>query len=268
MFTITGREWAASVYPHFRRQAGSLPAALDAMLVVLRERRDLVPAVAPPPKLDLLQAWAMQDDWEGRFQRLQAVEQAAPGRQLQELMSRERQARDVLDDAYRRAMDEKASPADVSRWATALEAWTRASARLREEAEALRRVELEERADRIWTRRALRLEQELLREYGSLGAQYRILVRRLVSAEMRLERAEASGRMIDAAEYAELARTVRDLVAQLQKHTEATRTEAVRVEVQQAVATTLSIVERRLADRPTLWAEVVREVRQAIEGAA
>jgi len=108
----------------------------------------------------------------------------------------------------------------------------------------------------------------LLDEYGDLGPQYRMLVDRMAAVDTRIKTMERSGRDVDSSEYSELHKTHLSYVNQLQKYTEAQKTESLSKQTQDTVSAMLVIIEHRLAAiHPQLWREIVGDVRKAIEAA-
>ncbi len=115
-----------------------------------------------------------------------------------------------------------------------------------------------------WEQLAAQLLDQLMAAYGHLGPQYHILIRRLAFAEVRAQQMEEAGRA-DTDEWRKLAIEVRNLIASLQKYTEAEKREVVNTEVQQAVIAVLEIVEAQLANRyPLVWQQIVHQVEARV----
>lgn len=265
------RMWAAKLYAYLRPKNATAEDTLKRMLVVLGTMRHRIPPYAPPADEALLTTWLQEDGWEEEYQRTAAVRQLGEeGIQSHTLLRRAlavaRQAQDVLDAAYDAAHRPEATASDYRAWVAAQRAWIDAQQHLMDVERAVRRRELEdpERHRRDFEQR----RRELAEEYGGRGAQYMVLIDGLVSVEMRLAAVAASGRDISSDEFAELHRLKLTYVNQLQKYTEALKTERVVPEVRQAVLATLAIVERHLASQPVTWQAIVREVEAAVQPAA
>lgn len=110
--------------------------------------------------------------------------------------------------------------------------------------------------------------QSLMAEYGDLGPQYRMLVERMAAVDTRIKIVERSGRDVDPGEFSEMHKTHLSYVNQLQKFTEAQKTESLSKQTQDTVAAVMVIIEHRIAgENPQLWREIVGDVRKAIEAA-
>jgi len=108
----------------------------------------------------------------------------------------------------------------------------------------------------------------LLSEYGDLGPQYRLLVERMASVDTRIKIMERSGRDIETSELEALHKLHLSYLNQLQKYTEAQKTESLSKQTQDTVSAVMVIIEHRLAaTNPGLWREIVGDVRKAIEAA-
>jgi hypothetical protein len=111
--------------------------------------------------------------------------------------------------------------------------------------------------------------EALLGEYGDLGPQYRLLVQRAAAVDTRLRLLERSGRDVSPNEYAELHRTHLSYVAQLQRYTEAQKSEVLTQQTQDTVQAVLLIIEHKVAPtNPQMWREIVTDVRHALAEAA
>lgn len=124
---------------------------------------------------------------------------------------------------------------------------------------------IQEREHKLrWRELYDRLLQQLMAAYGHLGPQYQLLVRRLAFAEVKLEQMEEAGAR-DSNEWRRAAREVRDLIASLQKYTEAEKKEVVSAEVQEAVLAVLEIVGNHISNRyPLVWQAIVHEVETRV----
>ena len=110
---------------------------------------------------------------------------------------------------------------------------------------------------------------DLFEQYGDLGPHYRILVERAASIDARINVIEQSGRDLPLDELVELNKLHTSLINQLQRYTEATKTESLTRQTQDTINQLLVIIEHRVApSNPTLWREIVHDVRQTVEALA
>jgi hypothetical protein len=108
----------------------------------------------------------------------------------------------------------------------------------------------------------------LMEEYGDLGPQYRMLVERMAAVDTRIKLMERSGRDIEVSELEALHKLHLSYVNQLQKYTEAQKSETLTKQTQDTVSAVMVIIEHRIATtNPQLWREIVGDVRKAIEAA-
>jgi alkylation response protein AidB-like acyl-CoA dehydrogenase len=119
-----------------------------------------------------------------------------------------------------------------------------------------------------WQKVAEEKLRELQEQFDG-GPHYDLLCERVAGLHVRLKQMEASGRDYPAAEYAYLNQQLLGYINQLQRYTEAMKTESISREAQGVAEKILQVVERNLAtSHPELWRGVVRDVRQALESAA
>lgn len=160
---------------------------------------------------------------------------------------------DVVMDYERRTRNAYRRWFDAQRQAADLEAETR-----RRKLESLS----------LYTQQYEDTRRGLLAEYGDLGPQYRMLIERMAAVDTHIRIMERSGRDVDPGEFSELHKTHLAYVNQLQKYTEAQKTESLSKQTQDTVSAVMVIIEHRLANtNPTLWREIVGDVRKAIEAA-
>jgi hypothetical protein len=161
---------------------------------------------------------------------------------------------DVVQDQERRCRNAYRRWFEAQSQATQLEAETR---RRRLEDLSLFQHVFEETRD------------SLLEEYGDLGPHYDLLVQRMAAVDTRIKLIERSGRDIDPGEYNELSKTWLSYLNQLQKYTEAQKTEVMSRQTQEVVNQVLLVIEHRISNQnPQLWREIVGDVRKAIEAVA
>ena len=160
---------------------------------------------------------------------------------------------DIVQDAERRTRNAYRRWYDAQHQAVTLEQETR-----RRKLESLS----------LYLRQFEQTREELLREYGDLGPQYRMLVDRMAAVDTRIHVMERSGRDVDPGEFSELHKTHLSYVNQLQKYTEAQKSETLNKQTQDTVSAVMVIIEHRIANtNPQLWREIVGDVRKAIEAA-
>lgn len=101
------------------------------------------------------------------------------------------------------------------------------------------------------------------------GPHYDLLCERVAGLHVRLKRMEAGAREYPAIEHARLNQQLLKYIAQLQRYTEAMKSEQISAEAQDVAEKILIIVERSLSTSyPELWHVVVTDVRRALESAA
>lgn len=110
---------------------------------------------------------------------------------------------------------------------------------------------------------------ELQDEFQSGGPHYDLLCERVAGLHVRLREMEQAGRAYPPQEHARLNTQLLAYINQLQRYTEAMKTETISKEAQGVAEKILMIVEKNLATSyPELWRGVMREVRMALEQAA
>jgi hypothetical protein len=141
--------------------------------------------------------------------------------------------------------------------------------RLRAAEAALDRATYERGLDAHWQDREQVIFQALQEQYGRLGPQYAILLRRLVVATVRAERLEQAGRDVAVAEWRQVEQEVRAGVAALQRYTETEKMALVKTEVNAAIVAIVREVETVLASsHPELWQKVVLAIQERVQRGA
>ena len=108
-----------------------------------------------------------------------------------------------------------------------------------------------------------------LKEAFEGGPHYDLLCERVAGLHVRLKRMEASGRDVPASEHAQINAQLLGYINQLQKYTEAMKSESISREAQTVAEEILSLVEKHCAvTYPELWLQIMRDVRSALEQAA
>lgn len=107
---------------------------------------------------------------------------------------------------------------------------------------------------------------QLMDAYGDLGPQYRLLVERAAALDARIKVMDQSARDVPTDEVAEMNKLHLSLMNQLQRYTEATKTESLTRQTQETIQQLMIIVEHRVSPtNPQLWREIVHDVRTAVE---
>lgn len=156
-------------------------------------------------------------------------------------------ARRTIRDAYRR--------------------WFEISNQAAELAEKVRRSSMELHTSAYWqqTHDALLVQ---LKEQFDGGPHYELLCERVAGLHVRLQQMESSGRDFTANEHATLNNQLLAYVNQLQKYTEAMKSESISREAQNVAEEILQLVERHCATTyPELWLGIMKDVRSALEAA-
>jgi hypothetical protein len=100
------------------------------------------------------------------------------------------------------------------------------------------------------------------------GPHYDLLCERVAGLHVRLRQMETSGRSYAPAEHSQLNSQLLAYINQLQKYTEAMKSESISRESQAVAEAILGLVQRRLAaSYPEMWDAIMHDVRGALEGA-
>lgn len=112
-----------------------------------------------------------------------------------------------------------------------------------------------------WEARERELTEQLEEEYKAGGPHYKILIQRLVSSEMAVERIERGGRGQDSPDWRAANRAVIQAVQALQRYTESQKSEVLQTARQEGMLIIMELAERVIAPKaPELWAAFVEEV--------
>lgn len=118
----------------------------------------------------------------------------------------------------------------------------------------------------LYKHRFQQVHDDLMEHYGDLGPQYRLLVERMAAVDAKLNIIESSTRDVPPTELIELNKLHTSLMNQLQRYTEATKTESLTRQTQETIQQLMIIVEHRVSPaNPQLWREIVHDVRTAVE---
>src|SRR5215831_4124535 len=131
--------------------------------------------------------------------------------------------------------------------------WFEVSQQAHELSEAVRRSTLELPQSRQYQDLYQKLLESLQEQFDG-GPHYDLLCERVAGLSVRLKQMEQSGRSYTPAEHATLNQQLLSYIGQLQKYTEAMKSESISKETQLAVEQILALVESRLATSyPELW---------------
>jgi hypothetical protein len=133
----------------------------------------------------------------------------------------------------------------------------------------VRRRKLEAPLAGRWRDEFNRLREELTEQYAGLGAHYDLLCDNCAATAVRLRQMEESGRDFDSGEYVELHKLHLGYVNQLQKYTEAMKSESINRQTQEVAEKLVQIFERHFGTSfPEQWREAVADLKKEIEAAA
>jgi len=145
--------------------------------------------------------------------------------------------------------------------------WYEISQQAQDLGEKFRRARLELPRTQVWEAQYQQMLHDFDAQYEQGGPQYKLLCERVAGLTIRLRQMEASGRDFNQSEYNQTNASLLSFVNQLQRFTEATRTEAVSKEAQAVAEVLMGIMERHVAvTYPELWQRIVGDVRRALEG--
>lgn len=134
--------------------------------------------------------------------------------------------------------------------------------------ENLRRTSLELPMQSQFEREYTALLDELKEQFEG-GPHYDLLCERVARLHVRLKQMESSGRAYTPSEHAQLNNQLLSFVGQLQKYTEAMKSESISREAQAVAEQILAVVEKRLStSHPELWLDIMKDVRAGLEAVA
>lgn len=250
--------------------AEAVQAALKQCVQALTVNRHLFPPTAPPASFDLLLGWCRDGGWEQEYRRqqTQSALQADPLSRLKELRSSLRDAQDVATQTRQSCVATPSNPNPVTetqirKYQMAWKVYQSVAAELRAEEEKLQRTQLDKPLSPAEGPSASQtIYDELLQQYGDLGTHYRILCQTLAQNQAKLQQLNLSERDVPVDEYIKLSDLNTKLIAQLQKYTEATRSQTVSQDLQTLAEELMHVVERCIGPtQPKLFADIVRAVR-------
>lgn len=250
--------------------ASAVQAALRQCVLALTVNRHLFPPTAPPASFDLLLGWCRDGGWEQEYRRqqTQSALQADPLSRLKQLRLSLQDAQDVATQTRQACVTTPSNPNPVTetqirKYQMAWKVYQSIAGELRDEEEKLQRTQLDKPLSAPNSPNpATDIYDELLQQYGDLGTHYRILCQTLAQNQAKLQQLNLSERDVPVDEYIKLSDLNTKLIAQLQKYTEATRSQTVSQDLQTLAEELMHVVERCIGPtQPKLFADIVRAVR-------
>lgn len=121
-----------------------------------------------------------------------------------------------------------------------------------------------------WGDEHRRLRGELVQQYAGLGAQYDMLCDNAAATAVRLRQMEESGRDFESGEYIDMHKLHLGYINQLQKYTEAMKSESINKQTQEVATEIIRIAEQYFGNAyPETWSKFVKDIRGAVgEGSA
>lgn len=197
-----------------------------------------------------------------------------PEYRLKHVLQAERRAKDEWDDAQYRAddIDPEDDPDGLEQARkeirNAYRRWFEISEQAQSLAEEVRRRTVELPTDDRYQQACASVMAPLIEQFDG-GPHYRLLCERVAALTVRLQSLEHSGRDFAPSEHKALNDQLLSYINQLQKYTEAMKSETISKESQAVAEAILGIVEHHIAaSQPDLWLLVMRDVRGALEGRA
>lgn len=217
-----------------------------------------------------VRTWHMQESWEHAYRAIRSLQLANDERisnavLLSDLIERRQQIHDIVREAYDDSTNPQLDPASKSKAQQRYVTLSMEMDKVNDRVEAaLIRVSgsfADTSALPKWVAVKDQIVGDLRDTYAAKGPQYELLIERTAAAILLQKQMEDAPAAIRPQEYARLSVTVVTLINQLQKYTEATKSQAVREEVQEALVSFMKIVENIVApEAPSLWNRVVQEV--------
>jgi hypothetical protein len=196
---------------------------------------------------------------------LLAAASLQPEQQLRAEVAVLAELRDLTERTYEEASRPDAEPQLRWLYLQLVEAVSKQTDRVQAAEERVRRALFERRTAEHWEQRRAELTAALEGQYGRLGPEYAVLIRRLVHAEIRAQQLEASGADITAGEWRRVGQEIRDTVQALRRagrEGEAGRAQRARDDAMMV----LRELERVIAPvAPELWHRAISELRQHVQ---
>lgn len=268
---IIGRE----LYARLRGQNPTPETTIRAMVQALIHRRTEFPPTAPPASFPLLVTWAQEEAWERVYEarlvnRLLASPTLALATRLETALRLRDTLRHKMDEASVRVGTPETTAAEQAHYTTLWKMYREAGQDLERVESDVARATASQMStggqEPRWKTREAQIAQSLVAEYGGNGPVYELLCRRLAEVTVRLEQLRESTASMDTNEYVKLVQLQTGTVAQLQRYTEATKTETVSKEVKEVGLGIMREAEKVLGTRyPELYNEFVEAVRERLQ---
>jgi predicted nuclease with TOPRIM domain len=188
-----------------------------------------------------------------------------PATKLKDILRQVERAHDEWT-AAERACDELVEGSEKLRDAqdhvrTAYRRWHALAQEAKEAEEEVRRRSLEIPRSGDWQEMYATMVSDLKQQYDGLGPHYDLLCEHTASLTVRLRMMEASGRDVSSGEYVEMHKLYLGYVNQLQKYTEAMKSESISKMTQEVAEQIVQLFERHFGTlHPEEWDSAVREL--------
>lgn len=197
-----------------------------------------------------------------------------PSRRLELTLEALRRAYDEWDECQRIAddIDPELDPDALENARRNIRAayrrWDEIAERAQSQSESLRRKTLELPSSPEFKEQFEFTLSQLKGQFRDGGPHYDLLCERVAGLHVRLRQMEASGRSFSAAEHSQLNAQLLSYINQLQKYTEAMKSESISRESQAVAEAILGLVQKHVAiSNPELWNLIMHDVRGALEAA-
>jgi hypothetical protein len=237
----------------------------------------------------ILQKLSEKEDWEGAWQQTKAqriLEDPTldDAERLRALLREQRLAYDLLQ-TVRQSLDEAAqrdiipSSREIRAWTELQDRWNQISRWTEEVRARLARSQLAfsdkppyphvgAASQNHWTKLYRGYVEELKEKYAELGPQYDLLCEQVAAAHVRHQQMLAAGPgEVPSEEFVGMLRSAREGIAQLQRYTESTKSEAIDRASQAATLAVLQIVSVYVSEtNPEAWSAIVEDVTRLASG--
>jgi hypothetical protein len=197
-----------------------------------------------------------------------------PERRLEFTLQALRRAYDEWDETQRIAddidpeLDPDGLEAARRNIRNAYRRWSEIADQASAQSESLRRKALELPSSPEYQAQYQQVLGQLQGQFIGGGPHYDLLCERVAGLHVRLRQMETSGRSYSPAEHSQLNSQLLAYINQLQKYTEAMKSESISRESQAVAEAILTLVQKHLAiSYPEMWHAIMHDVRGALEGA-
>lgn len=278
----------ARLYRLARPRLATSKQTLGLLLKVWRDRPEKLrlpvnvrmPDPDDPGAYDALEVLCTKKGWESSYQASLTKDvlsdpALSSKKRLTELLAAEKEASTLRKRAFEFSQSDESTYLDAKRYKDMVESWLDLGGAVHNaERELVSRSTAQEQAA-YWTQRQTQIFSRISQQYKGMGPQYEVLVSSLTNTILRLEKAEFTSPdgnpapQLEVKEFVLLQQLITSQVNQLQRYTEAQKTEVIKTEVNAAMLKVLEIVEHAVApDYPQLWNRIVTDVKTAVMTAA